>query len=187
MCEVILVTSRDVFRIPRKLVRKYHTRDPFVLAERLGVIVKFCADFVKQRGASAIILGDRVIFINSNLSEQMQRMVCAHELGHLLLHKATYGKEAWVLNHELFDITNDLEYEANVFAANLLIEDEVMFDYFEDGHSIVATASGLDVNVNLLVLKVVEMNKQQGFNFQVSDVPDRAFMGSIPDSQSYDW
>ena len=117
----------------------------------------------------------------------MQRMVCAHELGHLLLHKATYGKEAWVLNHELFDITNDLEYEANVFAANLLIEDEVMFDYFEDGHSIVATASGLDVNVNLLVLKVVEMNKQQGFNFQLSDVPDRAFMGSIPDSQSYDW
>ena len=62
-----------------------------------------------------------------------------------------------------------------------------MFDYFEEGYSIVATASGLDVNVNLLVLKVVEMNKQQGFNFQVSDVPDRAFMGSIPDSQSYDW
>ena len=99
------MTRGDAFKLPRKLVRKYKTCDPFELARRMGMIIKFCSDFVKQRGASAIVLGNRVIFINSNLSEQMQRMVCAHELGHLLLHRACYGKEAWVLNHELFDIT----------------------------------------------------------------------------------
>ena len=181
------MTKCDAFKLPRKLVRKYKTCDPFELARRMGMIIKFCSDFVKQRGASAIVLGNRVIFINSNLSEQMQRMVCAHELGHLLLHRACYGKEAWVLNHELFDIRDELEYEANVFAANLLIDDAEMFDFLEEGYNVLATASGLGVNVNLLMLKLIEMNKQQGFNFQVSETPERCFMGSIQDSNAQDW
>ena len=181
------MTKCDVFKLPRKLVRKYHTSNPFTLAKRLGIIVKYCSDFVKQRGASAIILGNRFIFINTNLSEQMQIMVCAHELAHQLLHKSHYGKEAWVLNHELFDLRDELEYEANVFAANLLIDDDEMFDLLHEGCNIVATASGLGINVNLLVLKMVEMNKQQGFNFQVSETPERCFMGSIQDSNTQDW
>ena len=177
--------NRDVFALPRKLAKKYETRDPFVLAQNLGILVKLRTDFTAQRGASAIILGNRVIFLNANLSEQMQRMVCAHELGHLLLHRANYGKHAWVLNHELFDIKDDLEYEANVFAANLLIEDDEMFEYLEEGHGIVATASCLDVNVNLLTVKMVEMNKHQGCDFQISDLPSRRFMGSMPDRSGY--
>jgi hypothetical protein len=31
------------------------------------------------------------------------------------------------------------------------------------------------------------MNKQQGFNFQVSETPERCFMGSIQDSNAQDW
>ena len=182
-----MVTRQDALKLPRKLVRKYNTCDPFELARRLGIIVKFRSDFVKQRGASAMILGNRVIFINANLSEQMQRMVCAHELGHLLLHRASYGKEAWVLNHELFNIKDQLEYEANVFAANLLIDEAEMLDYLQEGYDVVATASSLGVNVNLLMLKLIEMNKQQGFNFQVSETPERCFMGSIQDSNARDW
>ena len=180
------MTGRDVFTLPRKLVRKHKTSDPFELAKRLGIIVKFRSDFVRQRGASVIILGNRIIFINANLSDQMQRMVCAHELGHLLLHRAAYGKAAWVLNHELFDIRNQLEYEANVFAANLLIDESEMFDYLNEGYTIVAVASSLGVNVNMLVLKLVEMNKQQGYDFRVSDMPERGFLGTIPDSTN-DW
>ena len=181
------MTCRDAYKLPRKLVRKYKTRDPFVLAEKLGIIIKFCTDFVKQRGASAIVLGNRVIFINANQSEQMQRMVCAHELGHLLLHRKCYSEAAWVLNHELFDIKDDLEYEANVFAAYFLIDDADMFDCLHEGYNIVSAASSLDVNVNLLMLKLVEMNKQEGFNFQISDMPERCFMGTIPDSNRNDW
>ena len=175
------MTRHDVFTLPRKLVRKYNTCDPFRLAAKLGIIVLFRSDFVQQRGAAVIAIKNRFIFINSNLSEQMQRMVCAHELGHLLLHRTSYGKGAWVLNHELFDITDQLEYEANVFAANLLIDEGEMLDYLREGYTVVAIASGLNINVNLLVLKLVEMNKQQGYNFQLPDMPDRRFMGKITD------
>ena len=90
-------------------------------------------------------------------------------------------------NHELFDIRDELEYEANVFAANLLIDDGEMIDFLEEGYNVVATASSLDVNVNLLMLKLIEMNKQQGFNFQLSEAPERCFMGSIQDSNAQDW
>lgn len=182
-----MVTGHDVFKVPKMLVRKYNTCDPFELARELHIIVKYRSDFVKQRGASVIILGNRMIFINANMSEQMQRMVCAHELGHLLLHKANYSKRAWVLNHELFDIRNQLEYEANVFAANLLIDDTEMFDYLKEGYNLVTTANCLGINVNMLVLKLVEMNKQQGYNFRISDMPERGFMGSIPDNNTTDW
>jgi hypothetical protein len=41
--------------------------------------------------------------------------------------------------------------------------------------------------VNLLILKLVEMNKQEGFNFQISDIPERCFMGTIPDSNRNNW
>jgi len=175
------VTTHDVFTLPRKLVRKYNTCDPFRLAEKLGIIVLFRSDFVKQRGAAVIAMKNRFIFINSNLSEQRQRMVCAHELGHLLLHRSSCGKGGLVLNHELFDINDQLEYEANVFAANLLIDDGEMFDYLREGYTVVAIASSLNINVNLLVIKLVEMNKQQGYNFRLPDMPDRRFMGKITD------
>ena len=69
-----MVTGHDVFKVPKMLVRKYNTCDPFELARELHIIVKYRSDFVKQRGASVIILGNRMIFINANMSEQMQRM-----------------------------------------------------------------------------------------------------------------
>lgn len=179
--------DKRVFSIPNELVREFGTRDPFVLAKEKGIIIKVIHDFVKQRGASAIIMRNKFIFLGNRQSPEMKRMVCGHELGHLLVHEPNYGKEAWVLNHELFDMRDELEYEANVFTANLLIDEEEMFQYLDEGFNLVATASALGINVNLLVLKLVEMNKHQGCNFRISDIPDRKFLGHIPDRTRRGW
>ena len=66
-----------------KLVRTYGIRDPFRLCQLLDITVKYIST-KRQKGLSALIDDIPFIFINRNMSEEMQRMTCAHELGHIL-------------------------------------------------------------------------------------------------------
>ena len=140
--------------LARLLIRRYHTGDPFQLARLLNIPVKFI-DTRQQKGFCRIILKNPFIFINRNMSEQMQRMTCAHELGHLLLHRQLLTQKQWLLEMELFDIQNDTEYEANVFAAQLLIDEKELMELSERGCDMIAAAAALDVNVNLLMIRLL--------------------------------
>lgn len=144
--------------IPEKLIKRFGTRDPFEIAEGLNYIIKFRNDFKACRGFFAVVLGHGFIFINSSLSQEMQLMVCAHELGHALLHRDLITNSPWVLEHELFDMKTRTEYEANLFAANLLIDEKEMTELLEDGYDIPQTASALNINVNLLLIKLAQMS-----------------------------
>lgn len=170
--------------VPNRLIQVHNTRDPFQLARLLGYAVKFL-DLKNQKGFCTNIYNNFFIFINRNLSDQMQRMTCAHELGHILLHKdrlarTKTGKLAQFVEMELFDIKNEAEYEANLFAANLLIDESDMMDKLKSGYDIVSAAAYLDVNVNLLAIKLAEMSKN-GLPLNLPFTPDRKFMGHIGD------
>lgn len=114
------------------------------------------------------------------MSPQMQRMTCAHELGHLLLHKEALTKRDYLVEMEIFDITDVRELEANQFAANILIDDEELLELLKEGYDVVRIASLLNVNVNMLMVKLLTMNKT-GHHFDVPFVPRAAFMGTIED------
>lgn len=111
----------------------------------------------------------------------MQRIVCAHELGHALMHKALCVKQEGFLEYEIFDIQDDTEYEANAFASNLLIDEKEMLEYFHDGYDVVQTARALNINVNLLLIKLIEMKDWDGVPLNVPYVPRRNFLGTIAD------
>lgn len=162
-----------------RLIRKYHTRDPFQLARMLGIHVKFI-DTKQQKGFCKILLRNSFIFINRNMSEQMQRMACAHELGHLLLHRHLLTDRQWLLEMELFDIRSDTEYEANVFASELLIDEKELEELARQGHDMISAASALDVNVNLLMIRLLELQKK-GHAIQVPFRPEQNFLGTIKD------
>lgn len=173
-----------VFSLPRDLILAHGTRDPFRLARSLGYHVRYIST-KRQKGFCTNILNNYFIYINENMSRQMQRMTCAHELGHILLHKdqLTRDKEGRfrkIVEMELFDISNRTEYEANLFAANLLIDEEELMEMVYEGHDIVSIASGFDVNVNLLAIKLAEMRKD-GLAIDIPFTPDRRFMGRIED------
>lgn len=168
-----------IFRIPARLIERHNTRDPFQLARLLGYYVKFI-NTKKQKGFCKIYLNNYFIFINSNMSPQMQRMTCAHELGHLLLHKEALTKRDYLVEMEIFDITDVRELEANQFAANILIDDEELLDLLKEGYDVVRIASLLNVNVNMLMVKLLTMNKT-GHHFDVPFVPRATFMGTIED------
>ena len=72
--------------LAEKLIAEFETRDPFRIAFLMDIAVKYI-DTKRQKGLCAFFDDIPFIFINQNLSEEMRRMTCAHELGHILLHK----------------------------------------------------------------------------------------------------
>ena len=81
------MSAEHLSKVGSNLVRRCGTRDPFRIAQELGIEVLFCDDFGPLKGMYRVIKRNRFIFINKDLSSRMQRIVCAHELGHDQLHR----------------------------------------------------------------------------------------------------
>lgn len=110
----------------------------------------------------------------------MQRMTCAHELGHLLLHREALTKRDILVDMEIFDITDTRELEANQFAANILIDEAELLKLMKAGYDYVRIASMLRINVNMLMIKLLMLNKA-GYDFDVPFTAKSRFMGTIDD------
>lgn len=109
----------NIKRLVNSLVRKYNTRNPFEIVSNLNVIIVFYP-LHGVRGFYQYFQRNSIIYIDESLSEHEQRLVCAHELGHMLLHKqanAIFMDSRTQLN------TTKYELEADRFAMNLLISD----------------------------------------------------------------
>ena len=104
-----------------KLCKKYKTRDPYELANALGIIVLF-RDLKLLKGFYTIDKQTRYIAINQQLDENRQKLICAHELGHDSLHQH-YAQFSYLRDFTLFDYTGRIEHEANLFASDLIIPD----------------------------------------------------------------
>ena len=175
--------NKQASALPRRLIQKFKCNNPFELAEALDIDVMERADFKRQKGAFKVILNDSFIFINANLSDEMKRLVCAHELGHALLHRSLGKSESGLMEFELFNITNTTEYEANLFAANLLLDETIIEELISDGYDVVQIARQLGTNVNLLLLKLQQMNDDN--RLRLPDMPDRNFLGTISDDAGH--
>ena len=84
------------------------------------------------------------------------------------------------MEFEIFDIKDETEYDANVFAANLLIDEQEMLEMAREGYDVVHIAKELNLNVNILLVKLNEMSKK-GYDLRVPYEPSRKFLGRIDD------
>jgi len=112
-------------KLIRKLLRKYKTNCPFRLAQLLNIEIWFEDLGADTRGLYRKTLRRKYIVINSGLSEAWQRVICAHELAHALLHPGI--SRFWIDEHTLFH-AGKFEREANQFAVDLLIPDELLLN-----------------------------------------------------------
>ena len=157
---------------------KCGTRDPFRICAEKGITVLIRDDFRRQKGAFAVVAGEPFIFVSGVLSEEMRRIVCAHELGHALLHRREGGDI--FLEFELFDMNDRREYEANVFAAELLLDGDEIWSLAREGMDAVQIARCMGTNVNLVLLKLSQMNRR-GCGFHLPRPVGSRFLGSIGD------
>ena len=150
-----------------QLVKRCDTRDPFKIAKELGIKVMFVDEFEKLKGVYRVIKRNRWIFINSNLPERMQRIVCAHELGHDQLHREL-AKGDGLMEFVLYDMDSRPEFEANVLASQILLPDDEVLEHIYNGYDAEQIARMMGSDINLVALKVATLN-QQGYNFRTID------------------
>ena len=159
----------------RGWVCRAHTRNPALIAREMGVTVLMRSDFVAQKGAFSMVLGYPFVFLSDKLGDGEMKTVLAHELGHAALHRELAQREV-LCEFDLFNMATGIEYEANVFASELLIDPQEMEDCLSGGMDIYSAAGALDVNVNLLIIKLAELNRR-GRHYRLPYLPDRDFLG----------
>lgn len=151
------MTARQLSEVGERLVRRCGTRDPFEIARQLGVEVLFCPDFGSMKGMYRVVKRNRFIFINRDLTPQMQRIVCAHELGHDQLHR-NLAKTGAIQEFMLYDMATRPEYEANIVAAEILLDTNEVLDYvYNFGYTSEQIAKAMSTDINLVALKVAHL------------------------------
>lgn len=110
------------------ICRKYNSRDPFLIANDMGILLTF-EPLGALNGYYTKKFRIKHIHINEQLSESEQRFACAHELGHAILHP---DSNTPFLTRYTYLSVNKLESEANKFAVEFLIPDDVLCEYVYD-------------------------------------------------------
>lgn len=140
--------------IIRTLKTKFNTNDPFELVDCLNITL-IIAPLGSILGMYKYIKRNKTIFINSTLNEYEKRYVLAHEIGHAIMHtKSSCFFTSTFVNNKL-----KKEYQANIFAATLLIDLSTIDKLYLQGYSIGQLASYYNVPVELIEFRFKENKK----------------------------
>lgn len=149
-----MVAAREVRRRAAQVLREYGTNDPFALAREMHIEI-LVRELGTLKGFYKDVYGAPFIFLSRRLTRGEARLVCAHELGHHLLHRqfAAFGFE----EVSVFSPASRREYEANLFAAELLLDTREIFDAARAGRTAGEIAAECGADVRLVELKLSSM------------------------------
>lgn len=140
--------------VVESLCRKYMTRNPYELAACKNIkVVELSLGEIK--GYYSACYRQRIIHINSDISENDRMHTCAHELGHGVLHPDS--NTPFLRANTLFPI-GKYEKEAEHFAVDLLYSDEEMQEYLQ--YSTPQIADCLNLPIQLVEYRISVMEKQ---------------------------
>ena len=152
----------DLFALLKKECKEFKYKAPINLEEILKCLdVKLEKTFNWNEVLGEIEVKNEQVIIKINeanhLFEERERFTIAHELGHLCRHIAPSNADKFVDTEETMkrnNIWNTKEYEANTFAAQLLMPDDLIV---EEGKKIALElkAKG-DININEFISKMAQ-------------------------------
>ena len=146
-----------------KLIKKHETRDPFYICDSIGIKIHY-KKLGKLKGFFFYQSRIRNIVLNEDLSEANARILCAHELGHACLHANMLTAMRSIGDTSLLHSGSIPEYEANIFASELLIPDERILKAMNSPNSsIYRLANELRVPHELIDFKLRIM-QNKGYN-----------------------
>ncbi|MFQ9509532.1 MAG: ImmA/IrrE family metallo-endopeptidase [Lachnospiraceae bacterium] len=141
--------TKRITRLVSYYTKLFSTNDPFKIAKNLGIFISF-NPLGNIAGMYKYIEHAKWIFINSDIEdENFLRIVMAHELGHALLHRK---ENCCFMAHHTLLLTSKIERQANIFAAKLLISDDMLNEY--KGFTIDQFSSCTGIDNNLIELRL---------------------------------
>jgi Zn-dependent peptidase ImmA (M78 family) len=115
----------DIKEKVSKLCKMYGTNDPFKLANDLDITILF-ENLGAALGYFDAHFRMRTIHISENAPEGLKTYICAHELGHAILHNKI--NTPYLSAYTLFSVAK-IEKQANKFAVELLLPDDILEEY----------------------------------------------------------
>ncbi len=171
--------SYAIYQKATTLIRQCGTRNPEHLAHDLGIRIYEDVPFENLLGMYTFRWNHRLIFLNPRLEHYLRMMVIAHELGHDSEHRELAKKSTDGLKEfTLFQMKDNTEYEANAFASHILLDNDEVYQLAHEGYDVVQIAKLMNSDINLMLIKLQEMNKL-GYNFNVPMNPDSRFFRKI--------
>lgn len=153
-----------IIDISEEVLRDFCGNSIFQTAENAGAKV-WMRSLGGLKGFYVYEGGCRYIVINEELDQVTKSVVCAHELGHDMLHREL--SDGGIREATMFLANNKTEREANLFAANILISDSDILDELTYHNSASAVAASLGFPVELIEYKLEILNFK-GFKFNCS-------------------
>ena len=138
----------------KNIQKEYEENNPFHLCRDMNILLRQVNLGTEPDAIKGFFLKNKniqSITVNSDLPESIQQIIIAHELGHCILHSHP-GVQAF---HDiaLFDECSILEKEANLFAAELLLNDQDVYEVLNQDTTFFTTARTFCVPAELLDFK----------------------------------
>ncbi len=149
--------------IAEKLRYKYHSQDPFEVAQMLHIHI-WERDLGSMKGFYNVVNRERYIVINQELSFEEKKVVCAHELGHDRLHRH-FAQYTPFRDIFLYDMARRPEREANIFGAAFLISDTDIYENIE--YSTKEIAQILHTSEDYVKLKIELLSRRHNDLFDL--------------------
>ena len=143
-----------------KLVFKFGTRNPFEICKGLNIHIHYMDLGTALKAYYFYQSRIKNIVINTRVNKISSFVLCGHELGHAVLHCDLAAMRGFQ-EMELLGTLIPTEYEANIFAAQLLIPDEKIFELLKrQDISFDELAKELSVPTQLLNFKFKILNSK---------------------------
>ena len=115
---------KRIKRLVAYYTRIFGTSNPFEIADKLGILYQI--GNCKNEGCYIFLKNHRYIFLSNKLDDDELMLVMAHELGHAILDSK---QNCYFIRNKTLISVSKFERRANIFAAYLLISDEMLQNY----------------------------------------------------------
>lgn len=157
---------RHIIDKAEEVLDEFGGRDIFETAENSGVKV-WRRTLGGLKGFYICENGCRYIVVNEDLDSVTAAVVCAHELGHDMLHRELSA--GGIRENTLFLNSNKTEREANLFAACVLISDKTILGELSYCSSIDELTAALGFPREIVEYKLEALN-YKGHKFNIGEI-----------------
>lgn len=174
--EVMEMRAEMIKREVARLKSKYHTSSTREVCDAMGIRISrqsMGTSAGSCKGFFLIHSRRKIAVINHDLEMPVQEVILAHELAHCVLHADSRIRAFHEVSY--LDETDSLEREANIFAAEFLVDDGELFEVLQQDQDFFAVASTLQVPPELLDFKLRLLN-QQGHQVQAPYIAKADFL-----------
>lgn len=172
-----MIDSYVIYKKADNLKKRYGTCNPLKIADKSNVEIYYVDYFKNLLGMYTCRWRTRAIFLNNKMDDYLTKMVAAHELGHDIFHRELAKTES-LREFELFRMQNETEYEANAFAAHLLIDTDESLELIRGGYDVVQISKFMNTQINLMLIKLQEMIRL-GYDLKLPMLPQSDFFKNI--------